>query len=702
MGLLGRAGKAIGDRISAGTRLATRGLAGLAKGAAVGAVLAGAAVVGLSAKMLALATDAGETQSKFETVFGKLTPLVTKFNNHVSDQFGVTTKSLQDATALFGVFGQGANLAGKELVDFSTGLVMAALDLSSFYNVSVDDAFGAIQSGLSGEAEPLRAFSIFLSEANLNAFAASVGIKKLTSKMTEQEKVALRGRFILANLGKAQGDLSRTSGGLANQQRALQGRLEETGTILGKALLPAATDVVSALNGKLAPAMTRLRDIAPDLQTKFSGFVDKAMSAGSALGLAFKLDGVDGVVKMVDSLTGSGGKLYDRFDDLKRVVTEVAFPKLEATARALGIALGVVADHTKVAYIALTIFLARAKIMAAITVLSYALAIAQGVYAAATGAAALATEAGTVATKRQVIAQNAQKVALAIGTAATTAYTFAMGAANLVTSLAIVAWNGLTLAIAANPFIAIALLIAAVAVGLVVLYRRSETARGIMNAFFTGVKRGVGDMAGTFIRYVRLLLTVWLGVVDGIVSGAAAALGWIPGLGPKLKAANTAFDNMKDGILTSLDTAATAAYGFGEKTASNLAAGVKAGPTIVFDVRAPGARGAAARTALDRKLQSPTARAMGGPVRAFQPYLVGERGPELIAPQRDGHVMTARETAALMATRPLPARDEPLDLPRPSRSVTLAAGAIVINESGDPRKTLKAVRQALQDAEADA
>jgi hypothetical protein len=41
-------------------------------------------------------------------------------------------------------------------------------------------------------------------------------------------------------------------------------------------------------------------------------------------------------------------------------------------------------------------------------------------------------------------------------------------------------------------------------------------------------------------------------------------------------------------------------------------------------------------------------RAMGGPVYAGRLYLVGERGPELFAADRDGHVTSANQTAALL------------------------------------------------------
>ena len=41
------------------------------------------------------------------------------------------------------------------------------------------------------------------------------------------------------------------------------------------------------------------------------------------------------------------------------------------------------------------------------------------------------------------------------------------------------------------------------------------------------------------------------------------------------------------------------------------------------------------------------ARANGGPVVGGQPYLVGERGPELVVPSSSGQVLNTRETSAL-------------------------------------------------------
>jgi phage-related minor tail protein len=39
---------------------------------------------------------------------------------------------------------------------------------------------------------------------------------------------------------------------------------------------------------------------------------------------------------------------------------------------------------------------------------------------------------------------------------------------------------------------------------------------------------------------------------------------------------------------------------------------------------------------------------MGGPVSAGQPYLVGERGPELVVPSGSGNVIPAGKTASML------------------------------------------------------
>lgn len=48
-------------------------------------------------------------------------------------------------------------------------------------------------------------------------------------------------------------------------------------------------------------------------------------------------------------------------------------------------------------------------------------------------------------------------------------------------------------------------------------------------------------------------------------------------------------------------------------------------------------------------VSGPPGRADGGPVEAGRPYVVGERGPEIVVPKRDGQVVTAEKSAPTLA-----------------------------------------------------
>ncbi|WP_329311713.1 hypothetical protein [Streptomyces sp. NBC_01262] len=74
------------------------------------------------------------------------------------------------------------------------------------------------------------------------------------------------------------------------------------------------------------------------------------------------------------------------------------------------------------------------------------------------------------------------------------------------------------------------------------------------------------------IKVFRLMATGVLTALDGIISGAAAAFGWIPGIGPKLKQANKTFDQFKDSFITGLHSAEAQTQSFADKVGPRLAA----------------------------------------------------------------------------------------------------------------------------------
>jgi hypothetical protein len=69
---------------------------------------------------------------------------------------------------------------------------------------------------------------------------------------------------------------------------------------------------------------------------------------------------------------------------------------------------------------------------------------------------------------------------------------------------------------------------------------------------FGGVVARVVIAAGAAFRHLdgqfRMIINAFLGYLAGMLHGAVVAFGWIPGLGPKLKAAEKSFTNFREHV----------------------------------------------------------------------------------------------------------------------------------------------------------
>lgn len=104
---------------------------------------------------------------------------------------------------------------------------------------------------------------------------------------------------------------------------------------------------------------------------------------------------------------------------------------------------------------------------------------------------------------------------------------------------------------------------------------------GTFKAAFDLILRVAGNMVATLISGFRFIASVWLTVVGSIIHGAATAFGWVPGIGKKLKSADRGFQDFKTSFLRVLDETADRARGWGTRTGTNYAAGLRGSITTV-------------------------------------------------------------------------------------------------------------------------
>ena len=193
------------------------------------------------------ASDLTEVQNVVDVTFG-YDSSVNDWAKEMLDAVGLSELSAKRYAGTMGAMLKSSGVASEYVEEMSMRITELAGDMASFYNLSTEEAFTKIRSGISGETEPLKQLGISMTVANLEAYALSKGIKKSYDAMSQAEQVALRYDYLLSAAADAQGDFSRTSDSFANQQKLLhENWLQFTG-VMADDLLPALTNVLRALN----------------------------------------------------------------------------------------------------------------------------------------------------------------------------------------------------------------------------------------------------------------------------------------------------------------------------------------------------------------------------------------------------------------------------------------------------------------------
>ena len=197
------------------------------------------------------ASDYQESVNKVEVAFGPASTAVKEFGKTSLESFGIAEGSALDAAAQFGDMGTSMGLPQSAAAKMSTSLVGLAGDLASFKNIGIEQANTALAGVFTGETESLKKLGIVMTEANLQAFALSQGIKVQYKDMDQASRVNLRYAYIMENTTNAQGDFARTGGGAANQMRIFQESLKQLAQQFGSVILPTFTKVITYVNGMI-------------------------------------------------------------------------------------------------------------------------------------------------------------------------------------------------------------------------------------------------------------------------------------------------------------------------------------------------------------------------------------------------------------------------------------------------------------------
>ena len=252
-----------------------------------------------------------EDLNLFTVALGQYAAEAQNYAEKVSDVMGIDPAQWLRNQGIFNTLLTGFGDTAERAQLMSQNLTQLGYDLSSYANIPIEEAMLKLQSGISGELEPLRRLGYDLSQAKLQQTALNLGIKESVANMTQAEKAELRYYAIMTQVTTAQGDMARTLEAPANQLRILQAQLTQAARAIGNifipalnAILPYAIAVVQVIR-EIANALANLAGFKLT-EVDYSGVNNAAVGAGS---LADNLDDAAGAAKKLKQYTAGFDEL---------------------------------------------------------------------------------------------------------------------------------------------------------------------------------------------------------------------------------------------------------------------------------------------------------------------------------------------------------------------------------------------------------
>lgn len=448
--------------------------------AKIAAAAGATAAAGFGVKAVKAASDLNETLSKSNTIFGKNAKAIEVWGEQAATSIGQSKQQALESAATFGNLFDQLGFAEDATADMSTQMVELASDFASFHNADVTQVLEAQTAAFRGEFDAVQRFVPTISAAAVQQKALEMGLAATSDELTQQQKALATQTLLVEGAGEAAGDFGRTSGSLANRVRILRSRFENFAAEFGM---------------KLIPFVQRGLDLferGVDILTVFARIIRAAATKNAQEAhKAFKQlnPSLHDAAQFVFDVTGA---VRDAWPQIKEMGTQA----LE-TARGIGKVLlpvlrEVIIRGFRVLTSAVKTLIANKEVLIPL------------IGAVAGGYAAYKTIQGTIA---------------AI-TAAQKAWTAAQAAFNVV--------------MAANPIGIVVVGLAALTAGIVTAWKTSERFRNTVKGAWQAIRNATSGLVNAVVGGLGWIVDKMLWAAETIITAAADAFSWVPGLGPKL------------------------------------------------------------------------------------------------------------------------------------------------------------------------
>lgn len=254
-----------------------------------------------------------ENLNLFTVAMGEASEQAKEWTETFSNALGLDVSQVQRYMGVFQMLGTGFGLSNDMASLMSENLTQLTYDISSFYNIPIEESATKLQSALAGELEPVRRLGYALDQATLKQIAYNNGIEKSFTAMTQAEKAQLRYIALLTQNEQVQGDMARTLITPANSLRILSQQFTLLARSVGNIFIPILMKILP-----VAIAVTKAIRMIADAIASLFGFEIPEIDYSGIQNLGTAVEDVG------DSVSGTGkqiSKQLAKFDELNNLTT---------------------------------------------------------------------------------------------------------------------------------------------------------------------------------------------------------------------------------------------------------------------------------------------------------------------------------------------------------------------------------------------
>ncbi|MGX8233948.1 hypothetical protein [Bacillus subtilis] len=238
-------------------------IAGFFKKAAtvIGTVFAAQKLIDFGRMTVEAAASAQAIQAQFEQVFGDSQGAATKAINGMAKEFGMLPNRIKPSfTSTTSMF-KGLGLSTEEAMEQATKAVTMASDAAAFYDMSYENANGALNSFIKGNYEGGESIGLFANETQMAAWAAEeLGVDWKTLDEAGKQIARLEFAQAMQEAAGATGQAARESESYENQLGNMKQAWQDFAAIVGAPILGIAIQGLQTVTGWLQTAGEKVQD----------------------------------------------------------------------------------------------------------------------------------------------------------------------------------------------------------------------------------------------------------------------------------------------------------------------------------------------------------------------------------------------------------------------------------------------------------